>query len=170
MGLDGGVILKRPDMLKAKTTENDREEKKERNAGLSLSCWQQCTLTGEPLEGCIVVSKKGQFFNRKAILEALTDETLPKKLNFLKKKKNWKEIDLLGANSLLEYVCPISSRSPCPGTVDSWVVLFKCGHMFIEDSLKHIKTNECPVCGCKYEETDLISVTPIHQTKVKHGN
>lgn len=165
MGLDGGCVLKRPDMVRTKQAAARRKEQKERNIGFSNCCWLQCTLTGCPLENPIVVSIKGQFFNRSSILEALLDNSLPKRLHYLRQKRNWKEVDLLGANNLVSYACPISRKSPSPGTVDSWVVIFKCGHLFLEESLKQVKAHECPVCGMKFEDSDVVNVTPLHQSK-----
>ncbi|OHS94487.1 hypothetical protein TRFO_11110 [Tritrichomonas foetus] len=165
MGLDGGCLLKRPDMVAKTPTADRRMDRKERNAEFARCCWTLCTLAGEPLQIPVVVSKKGQFFNQNSIMNALLEGSLPKRLRKLKKKSYWKEVDLLGAKNLVEYVCPVSGKSPTPGTVDSWIVIFKCGHIFLEIALKQLKVHECPVCGCKFESSDVINITPLHRPR-----
>ena len=44
-------------------------------------------LTGESLIAPIVVSRYGQFFNRHSIFDAILDNSLPKRLRYLRKQK-----------------------------------------------------------------------------------
>ena len=163
MGLDGGCVLKRPDMLKKSTKGTRRDNDRQRAAEYARCSWTICALTGESLIAPIVVSRHGQFFNRHSILDAILDNSLPKRLRYLRKQKNWKEVDLLGAETLTQYVCPVSSKTPNPGTVDSWVVLFKCGHLFLEEALKQLQANKCPICGCEFDKDDVICVARLPQ-------
>ena len=167
MGLDGGLITQRPDMVKTKNNAQARAEDSQRSSSYSKSCWIECALTGSPLQVPILVSKFGTFFNKKEALNAIAEGTVPNRIKYIKNVKNLKEVDLLGFPNLLEYVCPVSGKSPSPGTQDSWVIIFKCGHLFLENSLVQLNTHVCPICGTEFTEDDLVNVTNPKKTHHK---
>ena len=154
MGADAGVITTRQDIVKRKA----RRQKGECEAAQSQAKWSECALTGTPLKAPIVVTRNGCFFNKEELLEAIASRTLPRRFRFASKMKLLREVELLGASSLLEYRCPLSSKSPTPGTVDSWIVLFGCGHFFHGPSFHELKLKECPVCGKSCEEGDVVEI------------
>ncbi|KAH0794037.1 protein RTF2 [Histomonas meleagridis] len=168
MGLDGGLITHRPDMVKTKNNTQARVENSQRSSSYSKSCWVECALTGSPLHAPILVSKFGTFFNKNDALNAIAEGTVPNRIKYIRHLKNLKEVDLLGFPNLLEYVCPVSGKSPSPGTQDSWVIIFKCGHLFLEYSLVQLNTHVCPICGAEFTEDDLINVTNPKKTHHKH--
>jgi hypothetical protein len=154
MGADGGVITTRQDMVQTSSTNSEAE--RERQASISQSHWSECALTGLPLISPIVVAKTGFFLNKGDLLEAIASKTLPKNLRNPARKGGICELDLLGSKTLLSYSCPLSGKSPSPGTVDPWIVLFECGHLFHGPSFREIGMAECPVCGKPL--TDIIEV------------
>jgi hypothetical protein len=111
------------------------------------------------------VDRNGRFFNKADVLEAIAEKTLPKRFNFARRKNCVRELNLLGAGSLIEYSCPLSGKSPSPGAKGSWIVLFGCGHLFHADSFAEIGTDECPVCGSKFERADVIDVRSAAELK-----
>lgn len=164
MGLDGGLKTHRPEMVQTKNIEQSRTVEAAKSQSFSNYCWTECSLTGSPLESPILVSKQGTFFNKEPLLRSIANHCVPKRLSYAKKLKNLKEIDLIGAKNLLEYTCPISGKSPSKGTKEIWIVLFKCGHLFLESSLKQIGNEKiCPICGEAFEDDDVIEVNKFHE-------
>jgi hypothetical protein len=147
MGADGGVITTRQDMVQKQKRSASSEAERERHASLAQSHWTECTLTGLPLKSPILVSKNGSFFNKAPVLEAIASKTIPRNMRHLRQRDAMRELDLLGSQSLGAYRCPLSEKSPGPGTTDSWIVLFECGHLFHGPSFRELAMAECPVCG-----------------------
>jgi hypothetical protein len=158
MGADGGVITTRQDMVRTAETSAHASAERERQASLSKSHWNECALTGLPLHSPIIVAKSGFFFNKTDLFEAIASKTLPRRLRALTRKGAIRELELLGSPSLVNYVCPLSAKSPSPGTTDPWIVLFKCGHLFHGPSFHEIGPTECPICGTAL--TDILDVSP----------
>lgn len=157
MGLDGGLITKRPDMIPKSKLKDKIAAQRERQEAYSASYWTNCALSGMTLKAPILISISGAIFNKEEVLRTILEKTIPKKLSYLKHKKYLKEIDLRGASCLIEYVCPLSSKSPTPGTRDSYVLLWKCGHLFFKPSFDALcKDMVCPICGQKNEDCDLV--------------
>jgi hypothetical protein len=167
MGADGGVITTRRDMVAGERHRQSgpAENERERQSSLSHSHWTECVLTGCPLASPILVDRNGRFFKKAEFLEAIADKTLPKKFNFARRKNCVRELNLLGAGSLIEYSCPLSGKSPSPGTRDSWIVLFGCGHLFHAGSFAEIGMEECPVCGAKFDRADVVDVTSAAEVR-----
>ena len=168
MGLDGGLKTHRPEMVQTKNVEQTRNLESIKSQSYSDSCWTECSLTGMPLQSPILVSNHGTLFNKESVLNSIINHSIPKRLSYIKKMKNMKEIDLMGAKNLLEYVCPISGKSPSKGTKEMWIVLFKCGHLFLESSLKQIGCEKtCPVCGEAFDDNDIIEINNFHEISKK---
>ena len=175
MGLDGGNISTRPDMVKSVNLNKERQTELERAAEFAQSYWTSCALTGSELGSEILVSKKGTLFNKKDVLAAIVDQTIPTRLKYLKHIKKLVSLDLRGAANLVSYVCPISNQSPSPGTNTIWQVISKCGHLFTKDSLIILSDHKCPICGQEYSDSDLITLSTVEQTekireKLNHPN
>ena len=160
MGIDGGFIPKRNDIL-PNESRNERESvNRERNSSYSASYWTICALSGVPLRAPIYISITGAIFNKEDVLSAKLRNLIPKKLSYLNHMKYLKEADLQGADSLIHYVCPLSNRSPSSGTNDVFVMLWKCGHIFLKSSFEAIcKDHVCPICGQKAENDELIELS-----------
>ena len=167
MGLDGLMKPKRVEMIEEKNTarSNAISAEIQRARDYNNSFWTEDPLSGMELAVPIYATKKGLLFNKMSLLEAIANNTLPKTYSRLKKKKNLKEIDLLGAPNLLKYTCPITSKSPSPNTVEIWVVIWKCGHIFNRVGLERLKLTNCPICGVEFTKDDLIVLSSTEQTK-----
>jgi hypothetical protein len=161
MGADGGVITTRQDMVQRPGTSANSEAERERQVSISKSRWSECALTGMPLVSPIVIAKNGFFFNKSDLLEAIASRTVPRSLKKIVRKGEIRELDLLGSKSLLAYSCPLSAKSPSPGTVDPWVVFFDCGHLFHGPSLHVMASAECPVCGREF--ANLLEISPARR-------
>jgi hypothetical protein len=160
MGADGGVITTRQDMVHGRSQSRANSDiERERRSAVANAIWGECALTGTPLKSPVVVSRAGQFFNKQDLFEAIAAKTLPKRFRSLAKSSQRKELDLLGTHSLLEYHCPLSNKSPSPGSSDTWVVLFNCGHFFHGPSFRELGIEDCPVCGAKFTPEDVLSIT-----------
>lgn len=164
MGLDGGNISSRPDMVKVVDLTQERRTELERAAEYSHSFWTTCGLTGSPLKSNILVSRKGTLFDKESVLSAICDDTIPPRLSYLKHVKKLVTLDLRGAANLISYVCPISNQSPSPGTNKIWKVISPCGHLFTEESLLVLPDHKCPICGHEYTEKDLITLSTVKRT------
>lgn len=159
MGLDGGLITTRQDMTTKSTKKTRQEIEKEKNESNADSYWKMCALTGLLLQAPILISRSGSIFRKEDVLEAIVKKILPKRFKYLKHLKNSKEVDLRGANTLLEYVCPLSSKSPIPSSKESFVFLFSCGHLFCKDAFDLMCSDHvCPICGNKTDTSDIIEL------------
>lgn len=143
-----------------KSSNNERNDERERANAFSMSYWTECSLSGSELHAPILVAPNKSLFNKEDVLQAILNHTIPKRLRFIKKLKNMTELNLGGAKNLVSYMCPISGKSPSPGTVDLWVVIKPCGHVFLRESLVQIKAHECPVCSKEFQEDDILELSP----------
>ena len=160
MGIDGGFIPKRTDILPSESRNEREAVNRERTSSYSSSYWTICALSGMPLKSPIFVSITGAIFNKEEVLSAILNNLIPKKLSYLKHLKYLKEIDLQGADSLIHYVCPLSNRSPSEGTTDVFIMLWKCGHLFLKSTFESIcKDHICPICGEKAEDNEIIELS-----------
>lgn len=157
MGLDGGCITRRPDMIKKPDKSKRVRTERERKETNAENYWVYCALTGLPLKAPILISKCGAIFNKEDVLQAILEKNLPKKLRYLKHLKNTKELDLRGVQTLLEYSCPLSGKIPNPSTKNIFTFIFSCGHLFDQEAF-NIMCNDgtCPICGNKFSKEDLV--------------
>ena len=163
MGIDGGFIPKRNDIIPKNAKAEETVRRRERDAANAESYWTICAISGLPLKSPILISITGLIFNKEDLLSAIVNNNIPHKLSYLKHMKFLKEPDLGGATSLITYVCPLSNRSPSPKSQDIFVMLWKCGHIFLKSSFDAIcKDRICPLCGEKAEDTEMIELCAFH--------
>ena len=152
MGLDGGMKTNRTDMVKPISDSVRNNEKKVKKGVSSKSYWTESKENGSDLTSNIMCSKRGDFVNSSDI-----DHNNPQN------KKKYVSIDLLGANGILEYVCPLSQSTPSPSSPKKFVCLFGCGHIFEYETFNIVlERNErvCPICGKPILGSDLVILTP----------
>lgn len=167
MGLDGGFISGRTEMVNsAKELSRSRTERQRADAFLG-SYYTNCNLTGVKLTNKILISKSGSIFDKKEVLDAINSGSIPKAYSYLNKLKYVKELDLLGASSLQSYTCPLSNKSPNQSTNSEFVFIFKCGHLFHNGAFKQANCKECPICGSSFSDEDLIILSPSGDHSIK---
>ena len=165
MGLDGGCITGRSDMVFKSNKKNLENQEKDRIFSESLSYFLNCSLSGKDLTSPILISKDGRLFNKEDFLIAQSENQIPNIFSKYKNMKGLRELDLLDFKNLINYKCPLSQKTPNPGTNDLFTCIFKCGHIFHKDSLKKLNSNTCPHCGKLFFDRHLIDLNTKKQKK-----
>lgn len=166
---DGGVKLRRKDLIKEKGNENVEFDRKEFSEN---SKWKKCYLSNAELREPVVSDYKGHLFNKESILEYLLDsgesftenqKLLVKHIKSLKDVVNLKMNVNKGNN---EFICVISGNQLGSNGL-KYIYLARCGDVMSEASLNiDRKSMKCPVCNEEYEDRDIIVINPESQQDI----
>ena len=168
MGLDGGFISGRTEMVNSTQERSRSSAERQRLDSVLNSYYNNCCLTGVKLTNKILISRSGSIFDKKEVLDAINSDSIPKSYSYLKKLKYVKEADLRGAADLQSYTYPLSNKSPNHISNSEFVFIFSCGHIFHKGAFEQARCEECPICGTKYSKDDLVQLSPSKDHNFKN--
>lgn len=191
MGNDGGSIPKRDDLIKdAKKAEDAEVSQKEH-----LLSWFYCSFSKLPLSEPVVSCGLGRLYNKDVLLEYLLSskekkykekgsaaQLLERGIPHITTLKDVKELKLKanpayqpnialnnkllhGENHMSRWVCPITNREMNGHA--KFVYLVRCGHVFNDQALANIKSNECLECSATFVDDEIIPLNPKQEDIVK---
>lgn len=170
MGGDGGCMAYRTELVRTK-------KKKERLARdvQNAARWRYCALSQQPLQDPIVACPLGRLFNKEALIRAMIDKTISqienaKHITSIKDVKELKltknpDIERLAGSSteksdvyhdpnVSQFICPVVGLGM--NGKYRFCVIWSCGCVMSERSLREIKSEVCQKCGEKYDEKDIL--------------
>ncbi|KAG4302921.1 hypothetical protein PCANB_000760 [Pneumocystis canis] len=184
MGNDGGSIPKRDDLIKDLKKENGLDP----DQTAHHLAWFYCSFSKLPLFEPIVSCGLGRLYNKDVLLEYLLSSkekgcqekgtqvqlvehgishiTTLKDVRELKLKANpmyqphmvLNNKFLHAENQTSRWVCPITKREMNGHA--KFVYLVRCGHVFDDQALINVKSNECLECGAIFSEDEIIPLNP----------
>ncbi|QSL64639.1 hypothetical protein MERGE_001941 [Pneumocystis wakefieldiae] len=161
MGNDGGSIPKRDDLIK----DTKKLENSETNQAAQLLPWVCCSFSKLPLSEPINTSYLLRRRNL-SIEYGISHITTLKDVKELKLKPNpaYKANSTSnkkvfhGESQVGRWVCSVTNRE-INGHA-KFVYLVRCGHVFNDQVLINVKSNECLECGIEFTEDDIIPLNP----------
>jgi len=173
MGNDGGSIPSRREMVMLrKKIFSDGDSVTEQGR----TKWAVCALKKEKFGDTIVADLLGNLFDKRNIIRALVEQSLPPQFSHIQTMKDLVEVKFMlntdvsgdhqmGAslgNFVAPFQCPITQRAACGRYGFSAVKV--CGHAFSDKGLLKSKLfenqNNCFVCGASYTKDDVLPLNP----------
>lgn len=169
MGLDGGSIPHRSEMVKVK--------KKDPKAGKQAKRRHRfftCALTGAPLSPPIAACRTGRLYNKEAVLTALLSKrAMPKELAHLqsvsdvvtvqfKTNPSYEKSAAAGViqptDDVSPWVCPVTGKG-IGMSPERFLLNWRCGCVVSHDLLLHAPApTACYSCGREASEEDLVEL------------
>ncbi|KAK5578862.1 hypothetical protein RB653_008537 [Dictyostelium firmibasis] len=187
MGLDGGTIPTRCELVKTKKKEVKVFDKDQVDYGK----WFLCSLAQNTLSEPIVIDDLGNLFNKDNILEALLNGTLETSKNFshIRSLRSIYTVNFSSNpahekdSSVSPWLCPITKLEVGSSSY-KFKILKTCGHVFSEKSFKELLNDDnnnnttttkkeidkskndqlsCFLCSKEYTTNDLITINPLNE-------
>eukprot|EP00898_Chlorokybus_atmophyticus_P009046 jgi/Chlat1/9142/Chrsp97S08432 len=208
MGLDGGTIISRSDVLRGTSWRFASKDKSKSTHGgnvnassvykeetlskdeLSASQWSTCAMSGEALQEPIVACGLGKLYNRQTILEYLLARRAGTELEKVKEEHRKDFVDRFehirsikdvfqvrlargeeaasgevakegasnSASSFCEFICPVTGVRA--GWRNPFSAFKVCGHVISNKCIKQVGSDECPLCGTRHTQDDIIPMYP----------
>jgi hypothetical protein len=192
MGLDGGTIITRSDVLRGQSWDVAQADTSRSTRGGSVNFrtsapradaaderaakWTTCALSGEELSAPVVADRLGRLYNKAAILELL----LARRGAFIDDQSGLhRHLNLLAGGADVDHLASIRSvfevRLPpdgaCPVTqarlgAGSFVALASCGDLLSERAVKGL--GGCPACGAAFAANDVVPVNGPVTAELRH--
>jgi hypothetical protein len=157
MGNDGGTIFGRKDKVKTK-----KKDCKQSNINMQKNIARYCSLSKEPLQRPVVLDKKGNIFNKEAILKAIIEKKIPFQFEHIKKLKDLKEVKevCFSKDSEFKIQCCLTKKSFTG--ISPFLMIWKCGCVYSLDTFRKLnfkfdqKYNSCSNCNEKFKQKHLV--------------
>ncbi|KAN0039097.1 hypothetical protein ACTA71_001291 [Dictyostelium dimigraforme] len=182
MGLDGGTIPARCELVKTKKKEVKVFDKDQVDFGK----WFLCALAQNTLSEPIVVDDLGYLFNKDNVIEALLNGSLETSKNFshIRSLRSIYSVNFSSNpayekdSSVSPWLCPIT-KIEVGSSSYKFKFLKTCGHVFSEKAFKELNNDgssssnnnnnnkkeeidslSCFLCSKEYTTNDLITINP----------
>ncbi|KAK2741592.1 hypothetical protein FQN57_005575 [Myotisia sp. PD_48] len=181
MGNDGGSIPTRRELVREAARNPNTTEVKEAQREQLEYFWSTCPLSLKKLLLPIVSDGTGNLYNKDAILQYLLpgdddglahkaecDEVLRGRVKSLRDIVELK-FEVRGSDEepnekyKSQWICPVTHKEIGPKV--KCVYLVPCGHVFSEEAIREMKSDQCLQCNESYEPDNVIPILPIKEAE-----